>query len=123
MKVALDVSPLRLTRAGSARYVEGLRRELPKHVELRELTWGGSGRATAALRDAGWYPLGLPRAARGADVLLCSELTFSSGVPVLKAPTPCAAPQTASSITTAKALLTPTGPKRYAAHTRRGTGR
>ena len=46
MKVALDVSPLRLTRAGSARYVEGLRRELPEHVELRELAWGGSGRAT-----------------------------------------------------------------------------
>ena len=71
MKVALDVSPLRLTRAGSARYVEGLRRELPKHVELRELAWGGSGRASAAIRDAGWYPLGLPRVARGADVLHC----------------------------------------------------
>jgi hypothetical protein len=54
VKVALDVSPLRLTRAGSARYVEGLRRELPKHVELRELAWGGSGRASAAIRDAGW---------------------------------------------------------------------
>ena len=62
MKVSLDVSPLRLTRAGSARYVEGLRRELPRHVELRELAWGGSGRATAAIRDAAWYPLGLPRA-------------------------------------------------------------
>lgn len=71
MRVALDVSPLRLTRAGSARYVEGLRRELPKHVELRELAWGGPGRATAALRDAVWYPLGLRRAARGADVLHC----------------------------------------------------
>ena len=71
MRVALDVSPLRLTRAGSARYVDGLRRELPKHVELRELAWGGTGRATAALRDAVWYPLGLPRAARGADVLHC----------------------------------------------------
>ncbi len=71
MKVALDVSALRLTRAGSARYVEGLRRELPKHVELRELAWGGTGRATAAIRDVGWYPLGLPRAARSADVLHC----------------------------------------------------
>ena len=71
MRVALDVSPLRLTRAGSARYVEGLRRELPKHVELRELAWGGSGRGTAALRDAVWYPLGLRRASRGADVLHC----------------------------------------------------
>jgi len=71
VKVALDVSPLRLTRAGSARYVDGLRRELPKHVELSELAWGGSSRATAALRDAVWYPLGLPRAAGAADVLHC----------------------------------------------------
>jgi len=69
VKVALDVSPLRLTRAGSARYVEGLRRHLPAQVELGELAWGGSGRATAVVRDAVWYPLGLPRAARGADVL------------------------------------------------------
>jgi glycosyltransferase involved in cell wall biosynthesis len=71
MKVALDVSPLRLTRAGSARYVEGLRTHLRGHVDVAELEWGGSGRATAALRDAVWDPLGLPRAARGADVLHC----------------------------------------------------
>ncbi len=71
MKVALDVSPLRLTRAGSARYVEGLRRTLPAHVELSEIAWGGTGRATAALRDTVWYPVGLPRAARDADVLHC----------------------------------------------------
>jgi glycosyltransferase involved in cell wall biosynthesis len=71
VKVALDVSPLRLTRAGSARYVEGLREALRGHVELRELAWGGSGRATAALRDAAWYPVALPRGARGADVLHC----------------------------------------------------
>jgi glycosyltransferase involved in cell wall biosynthesis len=71
MRVALDVSPLRLTRAGSARYVQGLRRELPKHVELQELAWGGRGRGTAALRDAVWYPLVLRRASRRADVLHC----------------------------------------------------
>ena len=71
MRVALDVSPLRLTRAGSARYVEGLRRELPQHVEVRELAWGGSGRAAAALRDAVWYPFALPRASRGSDLLHC----------------------------------------------------
>ena len=85
MKVALDVSPLRLTRAGSARYVEGLRRELPKHVELREQAWGGSGRATAALRDAVWYPLGLRRAARNADVLHCPTFRapLRSNVPLV----------------------------------------
>ena len=85
MRVALDVSPLRLTRAGSARYVEGLKRELPEHVELRELGWGGSGRATAALRDAVWYPLGLRRAARGSDVLHCPTFRapLSSRVPMV----------------------------------------
>jgi glycosyltransferase involved in cell wall biosynthesis len=71
VRVALDVSPLRLTRAGSARYVEGLRSSLRGRVELRELAWGGGGRATAAVRDAVWYPLGLARAARGADILHC----------------------------------------------------
>jgi glycosyltransferase involved in cell wall biosynthesis len=71
VKVALDVSPLRLTRAGSARYVEGLRSSLRSRVQLVELAWGSSARATAALRDAVWYPIGLPRAARGADVLHC----------------------------------------------------
>jgi glycosyltransferase involved in cell wall biosynthesis len=71
VKVALDVSPLRLTRAGSARYVHGLREALRPRVELDELAWGGGGRATAALRDALWYPLALPRAASEADVLHC----------------------------------------------------
>jgi glycosyltransferase involved in cell wall biosynthesis len=71
VRVALDVSPLRLTRAGSARYVRGLVEALPAHVELRQLAWGGGGRATAAVRDAAWYPLVLPRAARGCDVLHC----------------------------------------------------
>jgi glycosyltransferase involved in cell wall biosynthesis len=71
VRVALDVSPLRLTRAGSARYVEGLRSSLRGRIELRELAWGGGGRVTAAVRDSVWYPLGLARAARGSDVLHC----------------------------------------------------
>jgi glycosyltransferase involved in cell wall biosynthesis len=85
MKVALDVSPLRLTRAGSARYVAGLRRHLRAQVELGELAWGGRSRATAALRDAVWYPVGLARAARGADVLHCPTFRapFRSRVPLV----------------------------------------
>ena len=85
MKVALDVSPLRLTRAGSARYVGGLRDALRARVDLRELEWGGSRRATAALRDAVWYPIALPRAARGADVLHCPTFRgpFRSRVPLV----------------------------------------
>jgi glycosyltransferase involved in cell wall biosynthesis len=85
MRVALDVSPLRLTRAGSARYVSGLRDALRERVELRELAWGGSGRATAALRDAAWYPLVLPRAATGVDVLHCPTFRgpLRSSVPLV----------------------------------------
>jgi glycosyltransferase involved in cell wall biosynthesis len=85
VKVALDVSPLRLTRAGSARYVEGLRASLRSRADLAEVAWGGSGRATAALRDAVWYPIGLPRAARGADVLHCPTFRgpLRSSVPLV----------------------------------------
>jgi glycosyltransferase involved in cell wall biosynthesis len=85
VKVALDVSPLRLTRAGSARYLHGLREALRRRVELRELAWGGGGRLAAVARDAAWYPLGLSRAARGCDVLHCPTFRgpFSSGVPLV----------------------------------------
>jgi len=71
VKVALDVSPLRLTRAGSARYVRGLLDSLRPHVDVAPVAWGGGGRVTAGLRDTVWYPVALPRAARGADVLHC----------------------------------------------------
>jgi glycosyltransferase involved in cell wall biosynthesis len=85
MRVALDVSPLRLTRAGSARYVVGLRDALRARVKLRELAWGGGRRTAAAARDALWYPLALPRAARGCDVLHCPTFRgpFSSRVPLV----------------------------------------
>lgn len=85
MKVALDVSPLRLTRAGSARYLDGLREALRRRIELRELAWAGRGRLAAVARDAAWYPLGLPRAARGCDVLHCPTFRgpFSSPVPLV----------------------------------------
>ncbi|MEP6976886.1 MAG: glycosyltransferase family 1 protein [Thermoleophilia bacterium] len=73
MRVAIDLSPLRLTRAGTARYLRILLDELEGRddVEVAPIAWGGAGRATAALRDAAWYPLGLPRAAREADLLHC----------------------------------------------------
>lgn len=85
MKVALDVSPLRLTRAGSARYVHGLREALRRRVELHELAWGGGGRLAAVARDVGWYPFALPRAARGCDVLHCPTFRgpFTSRVPLV----------------------------------------
>jgi glycosyltransferase involved in cell wall biosynthesis len=64
----MDVSPLVQTRAGTARYVEQLLAHLP---EVERLAFGGPGRAWTVLRDAWWYPVGLPLSARGLDVLHC----------------------------------------------------
>src|SRR5205823_920657 len=66
VRVGMDVSPLAQTRAGTARYVKGLLRELP---EVQGLSFGGGGRASTLLRDLVWYPLVLPRAR--VDVLHC----------------------------------------------------
>ena len=68
----MDVSPLAQTRAGTARYIKGLLRELDKwdDVAVRRLAFGRSDRATTLLRDAIWYPFVLG-SARGLDVLHC----------------------------------------------------
>jgi glycosyltransferase involved in cell wall biosynthesis len=71
MKVAIDVSPLRQTRAGTARYLRGLLPHLERLVDLQHVAWGGGGRLTAVARDAVWYPIALSRRARGAEVLHC----------------------------------------------------
>jgi glycosyltransferase involved in cell wall biosynthesis len=71
MKVAIDVSPLRQTRAGTARYLRGLLPHLERLVDLQHVAWGGGGRLTAVARDAVWYPIVLSRRARRAEVLHC----------------------------------------------------
>ena len=75
-RVALDVTPLALTRAGTARYVRGLAGELEQRtdVELVRVGFGRTGRAATLARDTGWYFAGLPREAarRSADVLHCT---------------------------------------------------
>jgi glycosyltransferase involved in cell wall biosynthesis len=68
MRVGIDVSPLDQTRAGTARYVQAL---LDRLAELEPLRFGGRGRAATLVRDLWWYPIRLPRAARGLDVLHC----------------------------------------------------
>jgi glycosyltransferase involved in cell wall biosynthesis len=87
MRVGLDLSPLRLTRAGTARYLSILLDELERRddVEVAPIAWGGSGRATAAVRDAVWYPVALPRAARRVDVLHCPSYRapFRSRTPLV----------------------------------------
>ncbi len=76
MKVGLDIAPLVQTRAGTARWVKGLRGALEARsdVEVVPLTWGGAGRLTAVARDVAWYPVLLPRSAAraGVDVLHCT---------------------------------------------------
>jgi alpha-1,3-rhamnosyl/mannosyltransferase len=69
--VALDVSPLRQTRAGTARYLNGLLDAGLPGVEVQPVAFGGGGRVTAAVRDTVWYPGILPLVAGGADVLHC----------------------------------------------------
>ncbi len=73
MRVAVDTSPLQQTAAGTARHLEGLLGALAgrAELELEQLTYGGSSRASSVARDAVWYPFGLGRAAQGADVLHC----------------------------------------------------
>jgi glycosyltransferase involved in cell wall biosynthesis len=87
MRVGIDLSPLRLTRAGTARYLRILLAELAgrNDVEVEPIAWGGGGRVTAGIRDAAWYPLGLPRAARDADVLHCPSYRapFRSTTPLV----------------------------------------
>jgi glycosyltransferase involved in cell wall biosynthesis len=73
MRIGIDVSPLRQTRAGTARYLRGLLPELERHVEVDRLTWGGARKAATVARDVWWYPIELPRRARRVDVLHCSS--------------------------------------------------
>jgi glycosyltransferase involved in cell wall biosynthesis len=73
LRVGLDVSPLALTQAGTARYLtallDGL--ETEPEVEVRRYELDGSGRLKKVWRDTYWYRFSLPRAARndGVDVL------------------------------------------------------
>jgi len=71
-KVAIDVSPLIQTRAGTARYLKALLRELERRddVEVATRTFGRNDKLSTLARDALWYPFVLGRE-RDADVLHC----------------------------------------------------
>src|SRR5262249_56197684 len=74
-------------RGGAGRYVRGLLQGLAgrEDVQVREVTWGGGGRLTAAVRDVAWYPLLLPLQARSLDVLHCTTFRapLRSSVPIV----------------------------------------
>jgi glycosyltransferase involved in cell wall biosynthesis len=73
LDVALDTTPLALTRAGTARYLRSLLAELEHAPEVRiePHSFGPRGRAFVPARDVGWYLTALPWRARHADVLHC----------------------------------------------------
>ncbi len=70
MKVAIDTTPLRLTRAGTARYLRNLLARLPDPSNNLLLGFGGAGKASVLARELAWYPLALSAHAE-ADVLHC----------------------------------------------------
>jgi len=82
VRVAVDISPLVQTRAGTARHVRGLLGELRgrEGLELRLLDFGGPGRLATVVRDTAWYPYGLPRRAKDADLLHCTTFRGPSKV-------------------------------------------
>ena len=74
IRAAVDVSPLVQTRAGTARHVRGLLAALAARegVEAVPCSFGGPGKAASVVRDTWWYYAGLPRSARGLDLLHCT---------------------------------------------------
>ena len=71
MKVAVDVTPLEQTRAGTARYLESLLPRVEREATVERLRGFARGRAGTLWLDLAWYPHVLPHRARGADVLHC----------------------------------------------------
>jgi glycosyltransferase involved in cell wall biosynthesis len=71
-RVAIDTSVLVQTRAGTARYLNGLLRELRRRddVEVSTRSFGGGDRVSTLARDSMWYPFVLGRES-DAHVLHC----------------------------------------------------
>jgi glycosyltransferase involved in cell wall biosynthesis len=73
LQVAFDTTALVQTQAGTARYINGLLRELRRRdeVTLHCRAFGGAARAWNLPRDAVWYPFVLQHTTRAVDVLHC----------------------------------------------------
>ena len=72
IRVAVDVSPLVQTRAGTARYLNGLLRELGRRedIDVATRSFGRGDRLSTLARDGIWYPFVVGRE-QAADVLHC----------------------------------------------------
>ncbi len=73
LRAGMDVTPLVQTRAGTARYINGLLAEFARRddVSVRTLSFGRRARVWNLPRDALWYPLVLGAQVRDVDVLHC----------------------------------------------------
>lgn len=71
MNVAVDVTPVAQTRAGTARYLNALLPRVEREVQVERLRGFAQGRPGTLWLDLAWYPHVLPRRARSADVLHC----------------------------------------------------
>jgi glycosyltransferase involved in cell wall biosynthesis len=71
LRVGIDVSPLELTRAGTARYLRNLLDGLAAEpgLELRRHRFPGTSRPAKVARDTVWYLGAMPLSARMDDVL------------------------------------------------------
>jgi glycosyltransferase involved in cell wall biosynthesis len=74
VRVAIDTTPLVQTRAGTARHVLGLLRELTGRpgLDLVGVAAGGAGRVATVRRDMLWYPFRLGGISGLVDVLHCT---------------------------------------------------
>jgi len=85
VRVAVDVTPLERTRAGTARYLHALLPRVERTVTVERLRGFARGRAGTLWLDLAWYPHVLPHRARDADVLHCPtyRAPLRSSVPVV----------------------------------------
>jgi glycosyltransferase involved in cell wall biosynthesis len=70
VRIAVDTSPLRLTAAGTARYLTNLLARIEPEHDVRRVAFGGAGKASVLARELAWYPVALGRL-EGVDVLHC----------------------------------------------------
>jgi glycosyltransferase involved in cell wall biosynthesis len=84
LEVAVDTSPLALSRAGTARYLNGLLTGLERvpEVRIRRHSFTVGGRFAVPARDVGWYLGALPLLARSADLLHCPTFRAPPRSPV-----------------------------------------
>jgi glycosyltransferase involved in cell wall biosynthesis len=70
VRIAVDTSALRLTGAGTARYLRNLLARIEPEHDVHRVAFGGSGRLAVLARELAWYPFALGRLS-GVDLLHC----------------------------------------------------